>query len=1345
MPHDQATSHRNRRIPLFLFFLTLTFITSAGFLTGLAHATFDGTSNVADAVLGQLDFSKAGVNSVDAQGLNVGLDTGVAINETNGTFGVTSEALRNQAGVVVGLDGTLWVADTGNNRVLGWLSATSFANGDKAKFVLGQPDFNSYFVNNTAGQPAATPTQSNLAGPTALAIDPVSGNLWVADTQNNRVLVFEPPFVSGMNAKEVFGQGGSFATNTGCNHVSTTTAGALCQPQGIAIDASQNLFIVDTNDHRVLEYDNGASSFNTIANLVIGQPDFTHKICNNNGNNATGDPTSQNSLCLPTGIAVDAVDANDSVYVVDRGNNRVLEYSDPVTSHTAQPNANLVFGQPSSSFTTAFCDANANPPTVNPLTLCGPHSLALDTNSNLWVSDAANSRVLEYLNPLASPGGCTPNPDGSGCPGDTAADLVLGQLNFSSRSPNFNGGSTPVITASSLSEPEGVATLPDGGASDVFVVDNLTSSTGLTPGVIATAQNDRVLRYKQVTTNGQAAFAVLGQTNFSNYSANLVDGIGLNSQGTTQAFNITKSGAQVLLEGLFPLIAPALVGPLAAATIQTDASIPANPLNQALPVGGLNSLASVFVDSSNHVFVTDSGNNRVLGWKNTVAFTNGQPADLSIGQIDFNSATCNRGLSAPTANTLCEPMGLAADASGNLFVADLGNNRVLEFNPPFLPNPLVQDPPANRVFGQAGKFTTSGCDTGGVNATTLCQPIAVALDGAGDLYVSDFKDSRILEYNSPLSATANKIFGQPSPTMAGCDNGINGSDSSGLGTDSLCEPVGLALDSSNSLYVTDAGDSRLLEYLSPLATAGACVPNPDGSGCAGDTFADLVLGQSNFIGNSCLLSYQGLCFPTGVALDPAGNVFVADAANSRVVEFDTPLTDGQGEDILFGQSVSSYTAGFCNGAGGPELGLNAAADSLCYGSSVAFDEAANLYVADAGNNRVLEYQQPFGAVSAGGSVAGAGATTTGSPGNAVTLGSFTISNTLGSAEFLTSGKIALSNPALFSSLTLTAGVANNPSSSSASIAATTNFGFAPPVMIPSSSQVTFTLTGTLAPGASAPSSSTQNVTAVTALAHAVPVSFTGLPASMDTLTVCGTGAVVALVPPPATGNVTPGSTVSAGTFSVTNQSCGPLSVTAVQLSLSNPTFFSGLNLTNGTLVGTIGSSTTFTISAPPIPSAGTTNFTLTGTVASPLPKNVTLSDQMVTQVTPGSGSVSGPPVDLGTLSIPPGKLGFPASVGLGLLKVGKTSLPRNIILRNPFFNKGPIDIAQVALTDNSNPSGAFKIISDGCTGASIARGRTCKIVVTHTSTAKGKQTATITIQDNATNSPQTINLFGSGS
>jgi sugar lactone lactonase YvrE len=1264
-----------------------------------SYAFFDGVNNNADTVLGQVDFSNAGANLVDSQGLSFGLDTGAAINESKaiGTFGVTNETLRSQAGVVIGLDGTLWMADTGNNRVLGFANATTFANGAPAKVVLGQPDFNSYFVNNTSGQPSAAPTQSSLAGPTALAIDPVSGNLWVADTQNNRVMVFEPPFTKGMSASAVYGQGGSFTTNGGCNSGTNASAGVLCQPQGIAIDAHQNLFLVDTNNHRVLEFDDGAANFNAAPTLVIGQADFTQKVCGNA-------PPSANSLCKPAGIAVDS---SDNVYLVDQSNQRVLEYTNPLATHDAQPSANLVFGQ-GNGFTTGFCDNNTSPPTVNPTTLCGPHALALEANGNLWVSDSANSRVLEYLNPLGSPSGCTPNPDGSGCVGDTVADLVLGQTTFTTRSPNFNGSNPQVVTANSLSVPEGITTLPDSGSSDVFVVDNLTSSS--TTGIQYFAQNDRVLRYKQVTTNGQAAFAVLGQVNFSNVAANLVDAAGLNSQRSNQAF--TVGSATMPLVGLFPLISPlnplALAGsyPLAAATIQADAVIPAIPFSKPIPVAGLNSLESVAVDGSNHVYVTDSGNNRVLGWKNTVAFTNGQAADLVIGQVDFNSSACNQGLATPTATTLCEPMGLATDSSGNLFVADLGNDRVLKYSQPYVPSPVVQDPPAIQVFGQGGKFTTKGCPgPGGTNGATLCQPIGVALDSSNDLYVSDFKDSRILEYNSPLTVGANKVFGQPSLTSTGCNTGTNGADSGGLGTDSLCQPVGLTMDSTNDLYVADAGNSRVLEYFVPLASS-SCVPAANGTGCQGDTFADLVLGQPSFSGNSCEINFQGLCFPTDVALDPAGNAFVADTANSRVVEFDAPLTTNQGGDILFGQAQSDYTGGFCNNFDDTHVGVNATAKSLCYASSVTFDKSANLYIADAGNNRVLKYQQPFGAVVSGGSVTSPGGTISGSPGSTVALGNFTVSNTLGSIGFLTSVQLSLSNPSFFSSLTLTS--STGPSTSPNAISSTTSFGFgSPPIAIPASGHVTFTLTGTLSSTASG--SSVQTVNAVNASVRAVPVSFSGL------------GVAVSTVNGPTPGTITVSPTSGLGFLSVAIGSTKSLTLTIKNTAKS------------GALIGSVAA-----VSLPFSVTTGGGGFSLSAGQAetvsvqfAPTTAGAVSAPLVITSNDPKNPSISVKLSGTGAT----GTLSAPASLTFLTTKVN-TSTTNTLTIRN---------IGAGVLHGNVGASAGPFAVTAGSGAFTLDDGKTQTVTIKFTPTVIGSLTGALPItSDDPKHLSLNVSLKGAG-
>ena len=104
----------------------------------------------------------------------------------------------------------------------------------------------------------------------------------------------------------------------------------------------------------------------------------------------------------------------------------------------------------------------------------------------------------------------------------------------------------------------------------------------------------------------------------------------------------------------------------------------------------------------------------MLGWRNATSFSNGAPADMVIGQPDFNSSGC----ASPSATRFCNPMGVAVDASGNLYISDNSYSRVLEFTSPFASCgsfPCVYSGSANLAIGQNvlnGKnFTNSGCNT----------------------------------------------------------------------------------------------------------------------------------------------------------------------------------------------------------------------------------------------------------------------------------------------------------------------------------------------------------------------------------------------------------------------------------------------------------------------------------------------------------------------------------------------------------------------------------------------------------------------------------------------------------
>ncbi|WP_333647514.1 hypothetical protein [Candidatus Binatus sp.] len=100
--------------------------------------------------------------------------------------------------------------------------------------------------------------------------------------------------------------------------------------------------------------------------------------------------------------------------------------------------------------------------------------------------------------------------------------------------------------------------------------------------------------------------------------------------------------------------------------------------------GKLYNPQGVAIDASttpNGLYVADRSNNRVLGYKDAATFVNGGPADLVIGQPDFYSTASNSG--GTSGSSLYNPVGVAVDGSGNLYVADSGNNRVLEYNAPF--------------------------------------------------------------------------------------------------------------------------------------------------------------------------------------------------------------------------------------------------------------------------------------------------------------------------------------------------------------------------------------------------------------------------------------------------------------------------------------------------------------------------------------------------------------------------------------------------------------------------------------------------------------------------------------
>jgi hypothetical protein len=224
------------------------------------------------------------------------------------TPGCTSQWLGLPQDVFIG-QGKVLVADTGHHRVLVWNTAPS-VNGQPADLVLGQQSFTVCRRNdaNGDGTSDARPGASTLYNPTGVWTD--GTRLVVVDSYNNRVLLWNTfPTVNGQPADVVLGQPG-FDTSA-----AALSATGLDNPTTVT-STGQQLFVTDTQNHRVLVWNTLPTRSATPPDLVLGQADFTHEEV---VDPATGAPSAR-SLNQPGGITL----AWPYVIVTDTGDHRLL-------------------------------------------------------------------------------------------------------------------------------------------------------------------------------------------------------------------------------------------------------------------------------------------------------------------------------------------------------------------------------------------------------------------------------------------------------------------------------------------------------------------------------------------------------------------------------------------------------------------------------------------------------------------------------------------------------------------------------------------------------------------------------------------------------------------------------------------------------------------------------------------------------------------------------------------------------------------------------------------------------------------------------------------------------------
>jgi uncharacterized protein (TIGR03437 family) len=305
----------------------------------------------------------------------------------------------------------------------------------------------------------------------------------------------------------------------------------------------------------------------------------------------------------------------------------------------------------------------------------------------------------------------------------------------------------------------------------------------------------------------------------------------------------------------------------------------------------------VIVDSSGKIYIADGVNWRIR--------------QISGGTINTIAGSGTAGYTgdgaAATKAELSDPTGIALDSSGNLYIADSTNNVIR----------MVST--GGNITTFAGNHTAGFTGDGGVAVDAeLSNPTAVAVDSSGNVFICDAGNNVIRKVSSA------NIF-----TVVG-----------GAATQlQLNQPDGIVFDAKGAMYIADTGNRRIVKYFPGFIAVIAGNGNLGDSGDGGPA-VDAALGD-----------------PMGLAVDAAGNLFIADTFNSKIRKV-TPdgiisTVAGAGIQGYFGDKGAATKAG------------------LYFPHDVSVDKSGNLYIADTANNviRMLQPQAP--AIFANGVVNGA--------------------------------------------------------------------------------------------------------------------------------------------------------------------------------------------------------------------------------------------------------------------------------------------------------------------------------------------------------------------------------------
>jgi len=743
--------------------------------------------------------------------------------------------------------------------------------------------------NGTAGYAGdgATARSAQLSGPTGVALDS-TGNLYIADTKNNCIRLVN--LANGI-INTFAGNGTSGYSGDGGN----PSNAQLNAPVGLTIDSDGSVYIADSANNVVRKVASSGTVISTVAGTGIP------------GSSGDGGLASNAELNHPTSVALDSA---GNLYIADTLNLRIRK----VTISNGAISAFAGNGQ--------FGFAGDGGPALS-AELSQPTGLAIDANGNLYITDVGNSVVREVFRDSQQiktiAGNLSWGYSGDGGPA-TSAQLAIDQVDAVATDSAGNlyiadtdnnvirvvGGvkSTPTLITSASP-----VVVPAGAVSSTFTasVSSGTGSVTFSNGAGWSSGPIPLVNYVASYTLNGAGWAAGTYTISANYSGDALDNPA--SGSTSFAVSTTAKATPTIT---WPTPAPINFGTaVSAVQLNATSSVPGTfqyslPPGTVLPVGA-NTLSVLFLP-------TDGADYNAVTANVTLTVSSSSWALPAIGAISTIAGDGTIGYSgdgnvATKAELTMFQSGIAVDAAGDIYIADWQNNIVRKVN---ATSGQITTIAGNGSQGYSG-------DNGPATSAELNSPAGVGVDAIGNVYIADAGNNVIREISAETSVIT---------TIAG--NGVLGysGDNGPAVHAALYYPVGLAVSARGDLYVAEMGNSVIRKIAAGTGTITTVV----GTGISGYT------------GDNAPARSATLNGPSGIAIDQAGNLYIADLGNNSLRAV---FASGNIPAISNPVSGNIYTLV----GNGSSAAINA---TLNDAEGVAVDQSGNIYIADGGDNQIRE-------------------------------------------------------------------------------------------------------------------------------------------------------------------------------------------------------------------------------------------------------------------------------------------------------------------------------------------------------------------------------------------------------